>query len=110
MRFRTFAGPVVLHCHNVEHEDMRMMINMESAISGLVNEDNLHDPNISPAPRSHGQDVTDLETNPDAIGELPWDPADVAPGFRWPEKPIPGISVTQAGDPLIKPRQNKKDH
>lgn len=110
MRFRTFAGPVVLHCHNVEHEDMRMMINMESAISGLVNEDNLHDPNISPGPRSHGQDVTDLETNPDAIGELPWDPADVAPGFRWPEKPIPGISVTQAGDPLIKPRQNKKDH
>ncbi len=25
MRFRTFRGPFVFHCHNVEHEDMRMM-------------------------------------------------------------------------------------
>ncbi len=25
MRFRTFSGPFVFHCHNVEHEDMRMM-------------------------------------------------------------------------------------
>jgi FtsP/CotA-like multicopper oxidase with cupredoxin domain len=29
MRFRTFPGPFVLHCHNVEHEDYRMMANME---------------------------------------------------------------------------------
>lgn len=25
MNFRTFRGPFVFHCHNVEHEDMRMM-------------------------------------------------------------------------------------
>ncbi|MFN9785848.1 MAG: multicopper oxidase family protein [Planctomycetia bacterium] len=25
MRFRTFTGPFVFHCHNLEHEDMRMM-------------------------------------------------------------------------------------
>jgi len=25
MKFRTFEGPFVFHCHNLEHEDMRMM-------------------------------------------------------------------------------------
>jgi FtsP/CotA-like multicopper oxidase with cupredoxin domain len=25
MKFRTFHGPFVFHCHNLEHEDMRMM-------------------------------------------------------------------------------------
>ncbi len=25
MKFRTFPGPFVFHCHNLEHEDMRMM-------------------------------------------------------------------------------------
>ncbi len=25
IKFRTFTGPFVFHCHNVEHEDMRMM-------------------------------------------------------------------------------------
>ncbi|MCA8998317.1 MAG: multicopper oxidase domain-containing protein [Planctomycetaceae bacterium] len=25
MKFRTFRGPFVFHCHNLEHEDMRMM-------------------------------------------------------------------------------------
>ncbi len=25
MKFRTFTGPFVFHCHNIEHEDMRMM-------------------------------------------------------------------------------------
>jgi FtsP/CotA-like multicopper oxidase with cupredoxin domain len=25
MRFRTFLGPIVFHCHNLNHEDMRMM-------------------------------------------------------------------------------------
>ncbi|MFM8477091.1 MAG: multicopper oxidase family protein [Planctomycetaceae bacterium] len=29
MRFRTFKGPFVFHCHNVEHEDMRMMFNFD---------------------------------------------------------------------------------
>lgn len=26
MKFRTFRGPFVFHCHNLEHEDMRMML------------------------------------------------------------------------------------
>ncbi len=25
VKFRTFTGPFVFHCHNLEHEDMRMM-------------------------------------------------------------------------------------
>lgn len=29
MSFRTFRGPFVLHCHNVEHEDMRMMFTFD---------------------------------------------------------------------------------
>ena len=29
MRFRTFSGPFVFHCHNNNHEDMRMMKQME---------------------------------------------------------------------------------
>lgn len=29
MRFRTFLGPFVFHCHNVEHEDMRMMFTFD---------------------------------------------------------------------------------
>ena len=27
MKFRTFKGPFAFHCHNVEHEDLRMMMN-----------------------------------------------------------------------------------
>lgn len=29
MKFRTFLGPFVMHCHNLEHEDMRMMQNFD---------------------------------------------------------------------------------
>ena len=29
MQFRTFEGPFVFHCHNLDHEDMRMMFNMD---------------------------------------------------------------------------------
>ena len=29
MRFRTFEGPFVFHCHNLNHEDMRMMYQMD---------------------------------------------------------------------------------
>ncbi|MFN9199827.1 MAG: multicopper oxidase family protein [Planctomycetaceae bacterium] len=29
MRFRTFQGPFVFHCHNLNHEDMRMMFQMD---------------------------------------------------------------------------------
>lgn len=29
MKFRTFPGPFVFHCHNLEHEDLRMMFNVD---------------------------------------------------------------------------------
>lgn len=36
MKFRTFKGPFVFHCHNLEHEDMRMMF--------------VFDPRLTPTP------------------------------------------------------------
>lgn len=32
MRFRTFQGPFVFHCHNLEHEDMRMMFVLDPRV------------------------------------------------------------------------------
>ncbi len=108
MRFRTWTGPLVFHCHNVEHEDMRMMVNFEATMSGRVDQDNMHDPNIAPTKRTHGQDVTDLETNPYAVGEMPWEAIDGFPQYRWEEKPVPGTNVGEARDSLIKPRPSNK--
>ena len=108
MRFRTWSGPLVFHCHNVEHEDMRMMFNFEPTMSGRVDEVNRHDPNVNPASRTHGQDVTDLLTNPSAIGEMPWESIDGFPSYRWEEKPIPGKDVGKARDPLIPSRRPSK--
>ncbi len=108
MRFRTWSGPLVFHCHNVEHEDMRMMVNFEATMSGKCDELNIHDPNVVPVARTHGQDVTDLETNPNAVGELPWEAIDGFPHYRWEEKPVPGTPVGQARDSLIAPRESKK--
>ena len=34
MRFRTFQGPFVFHCHNLNHEDMRMMFQMDPRSAG----------------------------------------------------------------------------
>lgn len=33
MRFRTFTGPFAFHCHNIEHEDMRMMKNVDPRVT-----------------------------------------------------------------------------
>ncbi len=33
MKFRTFKGPFVFHCHNVEHEDMRMMLTFDPRVT-----------------------------------------------------------------------------
>ncbi len=35
MRFRTFKGPFVFHCHNLNHEDMRMMTNFDPRLESL---------------------------------------------------------------------------
>jgi FtsP/CotA-like multicopper oxidase with cupredoxin domain len=32
MKFRTWVGPFVFHCHNLEHEDMRMMYNFDPVL------------------------------------------------------------------------------
>lgn len=34
MRFRTFFGPFVFHCHNLNHEDMRMMATIDPRSEG----------------------------------------------------------------------------
>lgn len=110
MRFRTFSGPFVFHCHNVEHEDMRMMVNFEPTLKFAGGNDfenpNSHDPDIYPTARTHGQDVTDLKTNPNAIGELPWTSIEKFAN-HWEEKPVPYTPTEKAGDPLIKPRTPK---
>lgn len=33
MRYRTFKGPFVFHCHNNAHEDMRMMCNVDPRVT-----------------------------------------------------------------------------
>ena len=33
MKFRTFKGPFVFHCHNVEHEDMDMMFQFDPRVT-----------------------------------------------------------------------------
>ncbi|MFN5074383.1 MAG: multicopper oxidase domain-containing protein, partial [Planctomyces sp.] len=34
MRFRTFRGPVVFHCHNIEHEAMRRLVVFDPRTDG----------------------------------------------------------------------------
>lgn len=36
LNFRDFPGPWVLHCHNIEHEDMRMMARFDVVDGGVV--------------------------------------------------------------------------
>ncbi len=72
IRTRTWEGPFVFHCHNLEHEDMRMMFNFEP-VPSLPG--HTHDPNVAPASRTHGNDVTWKGYT----GELPWEYATVPP-------------------------------
>ena len=91
IRMRTFHGPFVFHCHNLEHEDMRMMVNFEP--KPLAPDPSAFDANLSnvaPDSRSHGNLLTlngRSETNPTgAVCELPWE---------FP--PVPGSPVNDAG-------------
>jgi FtsP/CotA-like multicopper oxidase with cupredoxin domain len=113
MRFRTWNGPFVFHCHNVEHEDMRMMFNFEPVMrltgpqpGSAPVQPNTHDPNVAPAARTHGQDVTDLRTNPNAVGEMPWEKRDGFPHFH--EDPVPFTPTDRVADPLIRPRPQQQ--
>lgn len=106
MRFRTWPGPFVFHCHNLEHEDMRMMFNFEP-----VPDENFepstafdplhHDPDAAPTARTHGNDVTMGGYHKDdrphgRMGELPWE-----------MYPVPITPVERGGEFLIPPRQTK---
>jgi hypothetical protein len=42
MRFRTFEGPFVFHCHNLDHEDMRMMFQMDPRLGLVMPDEQLH--------------------------------------------------------------------
>lgn len=91
IRTRTWNGPFVFHCHNLEHEDMRMMFNFETVA------DAGHDPNIAPDARTHGNDLTykgSREQHDQYVGELEWEFA-----------PIPKTPVEDAGEEQIPPRE-----
>lgn len=95
LRFRTFHGPFVFHCHNLEHEDMRMMVNMEPKPhlpDPITGDTDL--PNVAPDARTHGNLMTLngwSEDNPaGAFGELPWE---------FP--PVPQSPVNDAGNGTI---------
>ncbi|MDG3004379.1 multicopper oxidase family protein [Paludisphaera mucosa] len=104
MRFRTWPGPFVFHCHNLEHEDMRMMFNFEPVPDETYEPptrlDPLHhDPDAAPTARTHGNDLTmngyDKDKNPDGrMGELPWE-----------LYPVPITPVERGGEFLIPPRK-----
>ena len=117
MRFRTWNGPFVFHCHNVEHEDMRMMFNFEPVpwreILNRATEElersrgeDRRDANGYPDARTHGDDVTLQPSGTDSdeprkIGELPWE---MHPVPRTPaaEAPGPFIPKRSAGDTDVK--------
>ena len=56
MKFRTFSGPYVFHCHAIEHEDMRMMAVFD------------------PTPGPHTEDLGALDRCPPLDGETRIEP------------------------------------
>ncbi|WP_165072702.1 multicopper oxidase family protein [Paludisphaera rhizosphaerae] len=108
MRFRTWNGPFVFHCHNVDHEDMRMMFNFEPVDRDYA--DPIHGDltaadreldhrlraNVAPDSRTHGDDLTH-QPDPDhlRVGEPPWE---------YP--PVPGTPARDVDD-LIHDRKRR---
>lgn len=95
MRHRTWNGPFVFHCHNVEHEDMRMMFNFEPVPANGTEQPADLRPNLAPTARTHGNEVTlnGGARNGQRIGELAWE---------YP--PVPRTPAADAGEDLISPR------
>ncbi|MEZ5941085.1 MAG: multicopper oxidase domain-containing protein [Planctomycetaceae bacterium] len=98
LRFRTFHGPFVFHCHNLEHEDMRMMFNFEpTARSQPPSEDDVNLANVAPDSRTHGNPLTwegySEENKNGAWGEL-----------HWETPPVPYTPVRISGENVIPPR------
>lgn len=90
IRCRTWSGPFVFHCHNLEHEDMRMMHNFEPVPGDA------HDPNTAPTARTHGNSVTlhgKIDQYDRYVGELPWE-----------HSPVPESPLNDAGVDQIPPR------
>lgn len=88
----------MFHCHNLEHEDMRMMYNFEPVPNSDARARS-DSPNTAANSRTHGDDVT---LQPDdgnlqsrhKFGELPFEPL-----------PVPRAPATDAGTLQIPPRQ-----
>ena len=59
MKFRTFTGPFVFHCHNIEHEDMRMMAVNDPQPDGITQLDG--ESRIDPEISGVVPDCTELE-------------------------------------------------
>ncbi|MFM8357980.1 MAG: multicopper oxidase family protein, partial [Verrucomicrobiota bacterium] len=68
MRFRTFQGPFVFHCHNNNHEDMRMMQQMETCpvdpVTGVKAAPQLNGEWFSVDPAIAGIPVDVIKANP----------------------------------------------
>ncbi|WP_337177233.1 multicopper oxidase domain-containing protein [Paludisphaera sp.] len=104
MRFRTWSGPFVFHCHNLEHEDMRMMFNFEPVPRpdpDASPDDRRRQANIAPDARTHGVDMT-WQPDPavERVGELEWE---------YP--PVPATPARDAAEHQIppRPRDGKRD-
>ncbi len=102
LRFRTFHGPFVFHCHNLEHEDMRMMFNFEPKPAGEGSPDpDIDQANVAPDSRTHGNDITlqnltEHENMLPPVGELAWE---------FP--PVPYSPVKDHGENVIPPVEQK---
>jgi FtsP/CotA-like multicopper oxidase with cupredoxin domain len=98
MRFRTWNGPFVFHCHNLEHEDMRMMFNFEPVSRDGSDDDEWVEArrlaNVAPDARTHGNRLTLHPPGKEPrVGELEWEAPEV-----------PRARVGEAGQPLIEAR------
>ena len=68
MRFRTFCGPFVFHCHNNNHEDMRMMKQFEvcgkDPVTGVTNPPTLNGEWFSVDEKTAGIPQDFIKANP----------------------------------------------
>jgi FtsP/CotA-like multicopper oxidase with cupredoxin domain len=68
MKFRTFCGPFVFHCHNNNHEDHRMMKQIEicgtDAVTGKMNPPMLNGSYYAVEPDTCGIPQPDIDANP----------------------------------------------
>jgi FtsP/CotA-like multicopper oxidase with cupredoxin domain len=111
LRFRTWNGPFVFHCHNLEHEDMRMMHNFEPVPRPYSDDPELsrlerqrRRANIAPDARTHGNDVTYQPEGRGPGGAEP-DPATLRVGeLEWHAPPVPLTPVEDAAGFQIPPR------